>query len=519
MKRLVLAQLFLFATYASALTTIASIPGQRGSRIVGQAIGDGLGGSAAAIGDVNQDGRADFALSATGVDRAAVQNVGAVYVIFGSDAPPASIDITTLNGSNGFRISSGSAIANTNLGSFVRGVGDVNGDGVDDLLLGTTLGLSGTGAAYVVFGKPNTQSFAASVDADNLAGAGFKLVAESTGDWFGISTSGGQGGLNNDVNGDGMDDFVIGAQNFSGQTGRAYLIFGRTAWPASVAVGADTQTVKLSSGNTGDQFGSFAVIAPDVNNDSRPEVLVSSFAYDAAGGGNEGAVSVFFGRPASSPWPSTIAASSLNGSNGFRWVGAEVNAGFATPAGSAGDFNGDGIGDLFASTPDGGLSGAARRGLVCVVFGSANWSAEFATSSLDGNNGLCYTGENASDRAGFDASALGDMNGDGLDDLLISANGADVSGVADAGKFYLIYGQSGFPSASINLSGIETTVAGELFTGSLANFRANAVAGIGKFSNADNRPDFVMTAENGTSGDAYLVIRTAAWQGFANGFE
>jgi hypothetical protein len=511
--------LLLASASAFAATSLTNIPGNRGSRIIGQAAGDGLGGSVAAIGDVNQDGRADFAISATGADRGAVQNVGAVLVIFGSDAPPNTINISSLSGNNGFRISSASAAANTGIGTFVRGVGDINNDGVDDILIGSSLGLSATGNAYVVFGKPNTQAFASVVDVDNIGSGGFKLTGESVGDWFALSTSGGQGALNNDVNGDGLDDFVIGAQNFGGQNGRAYLIFGRDTWPANVAVASDAQTIKLSGENPGDQFGSYAVIARDINNDNRPEVFVGSFANDASANNNEGSLSVFFGRAASNPWPSTLAASALNGSDGFRWVGSETNSGFATPAGSAGDFNGDGVGDLFASTPDGGVVGSTRRGVMCIVFGSANWSAEFSQSSLNGNNGVCYTGEAASDRAGFDAAGVGDMNGDGLDDMLMSANGADVAGIADAGRFYLIYGQSSFASGTISLSGIESSVAGELFTGSLSNFRPNAVAGIGKFSNSDARPDFVMTAENGSTGDAYLVVRDASQQIFANGFE
>jgi hypothetical protein len=518
-RALLISILSLASAAAVAATSVANIPGTRGSRITGQLAGDGLGGSVAGVGDVNQDGRADFAISAAGTDRGATLNVGAVYIVFGSDNPPSTIDVSQLTGINGFKISGSTAVANTNLGFFVRGVGDLNNDGADDILLGSSSGLFSTGAAYVVFGKPTGQLFAASVDVDNLAGGGFKLTGESSGDWFATSTSGGQGALNNDVNGDGRDDFVIGAQNFGGQNGRVYLVFGRDTWPANVQVGTDTQTVKLSGEVPGDQFGSYAVIARDINNDNRPEVFAGSFANDSAANGNEGSLSVFFGRPASNPWPASLAASALTGSDGFRFVGSETNSGFGTPAGSAGDFNGDGVGDLFASSPDGGINGAARRGVMCVVFGSANWSAEFSQSSLNGNNGVCYTGEAGSDRAGFDAAGVGDMNGDGLDDMLISANGADVNGVVDAGKFYLIYGQSGFSSGAVSLSGIESAVPGELFTGSLANFRPNAVAGIGKFSNADTRPDFVITAESGTLGDAYLVVRDAVWQGFANGFE
>jgi hypothetical protein len=204
-------------------------------------------------------------------------------------------------------------------------------------------------------------------------------------------------------------------------------------------------------------------------------------------------------------------AGALNGSDGFQIAGTS-QSGLGLPVVALGDFSGDGVGDFVA----GGSIGA---GQAAVVFGKANWDATNSVTTLVGTNGFRLTGTAAGDAAGAYLAAPGDVNGDGLTDLLLSAPGADLPGLANAGKAYLIFGSATAFAPTASLSGVETTIAGEVFQGSAANMGVGPVSGLGKFSNIDTRPDFLIATET-VVGDAYVVTRAATNDMlFKNGFE
>ena len=501
-----------FAIPCLAATSISSIPGTRGVRIVGQAAGDALGYSnMAALGDINGDGRTDIALAAPGVDRVGATDVGAVYVHFGADGNLSNLDVSTLNGTNGFKVVGSALAQNSQLGIFTTGIGDINNDDASDLLIGSRGVLQGTaqiGRAYIIFGKPTGQAFPASIDVSNLGSAGVVLNGASGNDFFGSNAVSGGG----DLNGDGIEDFAIGAEGFNALGGIVYLIFGRVSWPTSLSVSSEaaSSVVQFTQESAGDQLGSFVSIGTDINNDTRSDLFINAYAGDAVANNAEGKLYVVFGRPSGTPFPASQSVGTLNGSDGFQIRGNVNFAGFGSPVIALGDFNGDGLGDFAAS-------GVVGAGSAALIYGKSNWDAINSLAELSGPNGTRFAGAAAGDAAGAYLAAPGDVNGDGKSDLLISAPGADISGFANVGKVYLIYGTDVPFAADVNLSAVESTIVGEVFQGSTAGFAAGPISGIGKFSNVDTLPDFVIASET-VNGDVYVVTKVNGTL-FRNGFE
>jgi FG-GAP repeat len=502
MRSLALFFAAIIALPAVAATSISAIPGNRGVRVVGQVSGDALGShNMTAIGDVNGDGRADVAIATPFTTLSTVSAAGAAYVFFGADGNLGNQNITSLNGANGFKIVGTTLPANSQLGYFTSGVGDVNNDDVSDFLIGSVS--SGLGKAYIIFGKPTGQNFPATVDVSNLGTAGVVLIGESNADGFGSDSVSGGG----DVNGDGIDDFVMGASTF-GFKGIAYLIFGRSSWPQTLSMAStpSTSVVRFTTPNFNDALGLYTAIGSDINNDGRADIFIQAYGADVTGTAAEGKLYVIFGRSSGVPFSATQSVDTLDGSSGFYVSGAIANSGFGVAPVSLGDFNGDGVGDFAAS------GRPTSAGQIAVIFGKANWDI----STLNGLNGTIFEGETLGNSAGAYLAAPGDVNGDGKADLLIGAPQAN----SNAGKVYLVHGTSNSLSSLNNLSAIETTLSGEVFNG-LAGSRIGPVSGVGKFSSADPFPDFVIASEADnpqSAGDGYIVTKGNDGL-FSNGFE
>ena len=177
-----------------------------GFKLSGAAAGDHSGFSVASAGDVNGDGFADLIVGAGSADPHGSAS-GASYVVFGKASGfAANIDLSTLDGTTGFKLSG--AAAGDQSGRSVASAGDVNGDGFADLIVGASgadpHGID-SGASYVVFGQAS--GFAANIDLSTLDGTtGFKLSGAAAGDY-----SGGSVASAGDVNGDGFADLIVGA--------------------------------------------------------------------------------------------------------------------------------------------------------------------------------------------------------------------------------------------------------------------------------------------------------------------
>lgn len=355
-----------------------------------------FGNHVAGIGDVNGDGKPDILVGTCCFSNKA-------YVIFGADTFPSELDASTLNGTNGFILTS----STSTFGDCIAGIGDVNGDGYDDLAVGT---FGSSQEAYVIFGTNNVGS-SGILDTSSLDGTnGFKLTS-SIGS-FGTSIAG-----IGDINGDGKSDFIINGED------KAYVFLG--ASDVGVSGTLDTFSLEGSNGFTitsasDRQFGRLLTGAGDINGDGCDDLIVGAPDTNKA--------YIIFGAD---NFPSTISASNLNGANGFTLnIPLHGYYGFRTPIAKAGDINGDGKSDLVVGIRD---SNAAY-----VIFGASNIGSSgiLEPSKLNGTDGFKIV----SSSAGFGkaVSRAGDFNGDGMDDLVV--------GAPDASTVYVIFGQNTTPT-------------------------------------------------------------------------
>ena len=421
-----------------AAQSLADLDGSNGFRLDGVAEMDGAGYSVSAAGDINGDGIDDLIIGADKADSSA-ENAGSSYVVFGTTSGfAATLALSSLNGSNGFRLD---GVGESDRAGFsVSGAADVNSDGIDDLIIGAPFaGPNGieSGSTYVVFGK--TTSFDATLDLSGLDGSdGFRLDGAAMGDRSGHSVR-----AAGDINGDGVDDLIIGAygaQPNGPSSGSSYVVFGKTtSFGATLALSEldGSNGFRLDGLATLDSSGIAVSSAGDINGDGIDDLVIGA-PYADPNGDYSGSSYVVFGRTAG--FAATTPLSNLDGSNGFRLDGAAAGDTAGNSVNAAGDFNGDGVDDLIigarGADPNGDYSGSS-----CVVFGkTTSFDATVALSGIDGTDGLRLDGVVAFDSSGFSVSAAGDINGDGVDDLIIGADGADPNGSSNSGSSYVVFG-------------------------------------------------------------------------------
>ena len=135
------------------------------------------------------------------------------------------------------------------------------------------------------------------------------------------------------------------------------------------------------------------------------------------------------------------------GSDGFVIEGADRDDESGWAVSNAGDVNGDGIDDLLVGAIGADPDSDSNAGESYVVFGSSSgFSATFDLGSLNGSNGFTIKGVDAGDQSGWSVSNAGDINNDGIDDIIIGAKFADAGGDSNSGESYVVFGSNSFGS-------------------------------------------------------------------------
>lgn len=355
-----------------------------------------FGANATCAGDVNNDTFDDIIISEPNYDSSG-SDEGAVFVYYGSNSGPS----TTYSWmARGF-------FTYGHFGHSVDSAGDVNGDGYDDIIVGTTETHILT-HVFVWHGGPG-----------GLGDTGLP----SNADWTASSSNPGLYGYGQfvrgigDVNGDSFDDILIGADYYDGSVtdqGAVFVYYGSISGLGSSGTPANADWM-ATSGQTNSLLGRSGGKVGDLNGDGFDDLAVGAYGYDNPDT-NEGKVFVWYGStsglgdygtPANVDWS---AETDVIGSN----LGFVVR--------SAGDVNQDGYADLLATAPnyqfdsDGDLLTGA--GAWFVWTGSANGLGDNGTIS---NAYIAGYGDQENGRLGRDDAGAGDVNGDGLDDIFVAA--------------------------------------------------------------------------------------------------
>lgn len=418
---------------------------------------------------------------------------------------PNAFNLTLLNGTTGFQIEG--LNANDNLGYSVSSAGDINGDGKSDLVLGAYNASSGgrlqSGSAYILFGKAG--GWPAVFDLNVLDGSnGFKIEGLGANDQLGISV-----GAAGDINGDGKSDLLLAASGVNAGTGAVYVLFGNaTGWPTVF----DLSTLNGLNGfvvnglNAADKLGSSVSTAGDINGDGKTDIILG--ASQTSFGGS---VYVLFGK--TTGFPAVFNLSALNGLNGFTVNSPLAYANLGSSVSIAGDINKDGIADLVLGAYN-ASPGTNQLGSVYILFGNAtSWPAIFNLSTLNGINGFSVNGLKAGDTLGSSVSRAGDINADGIADLLLGADQSG-SGVRNLiGWSYVLFGQANGWSANFDLTTLDGSN-GFAIRGPGKSYFGDPVRYAGDI-NGDGRDDLVLGASSRAylgQGSAYVLFgQTNGW--------
>ncbi|HPQ69078.1 MAG TPA: FG-GAP-like repeat-containing protein [bacterium] len=396
------------------------------ARLLGPEEAANLGYSLAA-GDIDGDGAADLIVGAPGLGNlVGTYRRGGVYALLSRsgvvgediDLDSELADVRVLGTIGQF---AGTAVA----------AGDVNGDGIDDMIIGAARasgpeGEAVLGAVYVFYGRETWSSSLTVADADAT------IWGEKADGQFGAQLALG------DFDGDGTDDLFVAAPGYEdvglSAAGKVYGFVGGT-WPASIDLRPTTTEadVEIAGGVDNGRLG-LGLTLGDLNDDGYADLALGApgLAKPLPGAKEtaDGVAYIVTGRELSGTLNVNLAIDTPDVR--LTWADQLGNLGFAL---TCGDFDGDGLTDLALAAAN--MPSKSAAGDVFVVYGRYDWPGTVDLSTAD----ITVHGATTGDRFGY-ALAAGDMTGDCVDDLLI---GAPRYFAAGAGHVYVIAGRHDFP--------------------------------------------------------------------------
>ena len=468
--------MFVPASLVLALTEVNLSTNPELLEFRGGASSDHLGCDAASstttlvAGDLNNDGIKDIIIASK--DEA---TYGSIQIVFGQSS----------NSQHVYRISNvvDVKIAGRVGENFAEAIaiGDVNDDQIDDLIVGSSdadyNSLSNTGAVYVYFGKASWSSTLDATDAD------VTIEGDGNGDAFGYAVTSG------DVNGDGIDDVIASARNRDTNAltnnGTVCLFFGRATWPGTAMTIADADS-ELSGPRDSSDLGD-SVWTGDFNDDGTDDLFIGAYHDDdPSHSGTPGYSGVLYGILGHSTWAASITLSDSTADLYVTGTGTDVyGLGYR---GACGDVNGDGVDDVVVLATD----SASPRAVF--FYGDATFSGLVSTDVVTDADYMIDYG-NPNNNHGLPSSiACGDLDGDGIDDIAVGFSTSSPNGLLFCGSTTIYYGRSVWETndpADVKYTGIadldylgQNVGIGDINGDGLADLMMNAPGNDDSFSRA-----------------------------------
>lgn len=413
-----------------------------------------------------------------------------------------NIDVSELNSAQGFVVNG--ANPGDEIGWSVSNAGDINGDGITDIIIGAPEEGTG-GSSYIIFGT--TTGFS-NINLSTLTtNQGFAIYSSTAYEQNGYSVS-----KIGDINGDGYDDIIIGAYGAQDNTagyGIGYVIFGKAS--GFNAIDVDTMTTNqgfsiINSNNLGHSVSG----AGDFNKDGYDDFIISAVSTKTGGNGL-GTTYLLFGHSGS--FSNIDLSKALTSNQGFMITGDPNYYYSGYSVSGAGDVNGDGYDDIVIGAPGSIYSNPVSTGRSYVIFGGTN-TLTISLANLNANQGFSITGAKAGNRIGISISAAGDVNGDGYDDVIIGAPYVQTSSYssqtgslsyANAGTSYVVFGNTTKHLNNINLATTPQSSWFYISSYTAYSYSGYSVSGAGDV-NGDGYDDLVVGAP---SSFGYIGIGTS----------
>ena len=478
--------------------------------------GQGALGLTVAAGDVNGDGVDDLLIAAPTADVESRIAAGTFYIVFGgSDLDSTdSIDLTREADVTVFGAAQGDHLGRA------LAIGDVNGDGIQDILAGAWLADAGgrfdAGEAYVFYGR---SEWPAEIDLD-VDAADVTIKCDQISDQCAHAV------VVADVNADEIGDIIIGVWLDDGpaglDTGSTYIIYGHSALPTVIDLSLVPPDVTIYGEQAGERNG-YQTETADLNGDAIADLILGVWSTDALRENSTGSVYVVYGSPV---LPAIIDLSIYPSDLTIRGRDYDDEAGRAI---TAADVTGDTIIDLIVAANHGDGPGEAvscgptQAGELCasgeiyVFYGGTSWPSEIDLSDTSADTTIYAVAK--SDQLGRTVET-GDFNGDGIHDLIVGAWAADPDGRMDAGSVVVFYGGSqldetillGEYEADLAIYGrdVGDRLGRGLATGDLNGDGADDII-VGAHLGDGPRPIAACTAQNPThdqcdAGEAYVIF-------------